>query len=159
MNKRRKPEEDEKKLNMKRLRTDNVSDFSESSDSENSNKKIISSSEQKLENELKNKNTSKINGEGGKSQNNEKTGEEKLIDSQTPWDQTEGDKKHEEAEKQKSVDSQLQEKMIIHSSEQATLHNHNPNDLLLKECNMEKTHTVELLPKEKFVSRPPSAYI
>lgn len=76
MNKRRKPEEDEKKLNMKRLRTDNVSDFSESSDSENSNKKIISSSEQKLENELKNKNTSKINGEGGKSQNNEKTGEE-----------------------------------------------------------------------------------
>lgn len=156
MNKRRKPEEDEKKLNMKRLRTDNVSDFSESSDSENSNKKIISSSEQKLENELKNKNTSKINGEGGKSQNNEKTGEEKLIDSQTPWDQTEGDKKHEEAEKQKSVDSQLQEKMIIHSSEQATLHNHNPNDLLLKECNMEKTHTVELLPKEKFVSRPPT---
>ena len=65
MNKRRKPEEDEKKLNMKRLRTDNVSDFSESSDSENSNKRIINnSSEQKPENELKNKNTSK-----GKSKN------------------------------------------------------------------------------------------
>ena len=70
MNKRRKAEEDEKKLNMKRLRTDNVSDFSESSDSENSNKRIINnSSEQKPENELKNKNTSKINGEEGKSQN------------------------------------------------------------------------------------------
>ncbi|XP_032279790.1 probable JmjC domain-containing histone demethylation protein 2C isoform X1 [Phoca vitulina] len=159
MNKRRKPEEDEKKLNMKRLRTDNVSDFSESSDSENSNKRMINnSSEQKPENEWKNKNTSKINGEEGKSQNNEKVGEETLIlDSQPPWDQIQEDKKHEEAEKQKSVDSQLQEKMIIHSSEQATLSDHNPNnDLLHKECSMEKTHTVELLPKEKFVSRPPT---
>ncbi|XP_047557528.1 probable JmjC domain-containing histone demethylation protein 2C isoform X2 [Lutra lutra] len=158
MNKRRKPEEDEKKLNMKRLRTDNVSDFSESSDSENSNKKMINnSSEQKPENELKNKNTSKINGEEGKSQNNEKVGEETLIiDSQPPWDQIQEDKKHEEPEKQKSLDSQLQEKMIIHSSEQATLSDHNPNDLLLQECSMEKTHTLELLPKEKFVSRPPT---
>ncbi|XP_059964883.1 probable JmjC domain-containing histone demethylation protein 2C isoform X2 [Mesoplodon densirostris] len=157
MNKRRKPEEDEKKLNMKRLRTDNVSDFSESSDSENSNKRIINnSSEQKPENELKNKNTSKINGEEGKSQNNEKAGEETLIDSQPPWDQIQEDKKHEETEKQKSVDSQIQEKMIIRSSEQATLSDHNSNDLLLQERNMEKTHTVELLPKEKFVSRPPT---
>ncbi|XP_059026114.1 probable JmjC domain-containing histone demethylation protein 2C isoform X2 [Mustela lutreola] len=158
MNKRRKPEEDEKKLNMKRLRTDNVSDFSESSDSENSNKRMINnSSEQKPENELKNKNTSKMNGEEGKSQNNEKIGEETLIiDSQPPWDQIQEDKKHEEPEKQKSLDSQLQEKMIIHSSEQATLSDHNPNDLLLQECSMEKTHTLELLPKEKFVSRPPT---
>ncbi|CAK7305007.1 Probable JmjC domain-containing histone demethylation protein 2C [Vulpes lagopus] len=158
LNKRRKPEEDEKKLHMKRLRTDNVSDFSESSDSENSNKRMINnSSEPKPENELKNKNTSKINGEEGKSQNNEKVGEETLIiDSQPPWDQVQEDKKREEAEKQKSVDSQLQEKMIIHSSEQATLSDHNPNDLLLQECNIEKTHTVELLPKEKFVSRPPT---
>ncbi|XP_053063174.1 probable JmjC domain-containing histone demethylation protein 2C isoform X3 [Acinonyx jubatus] len=158
MNKRRKPEEDEKKLNMKRLRTDNVSDFSESSDSENSNKRIINnSSEQKPENELKNKNTSKVNGEEGKSQNNEKVGEEALIiDSQPPWDQIQEDKKHEEAEKQKSVDTQLQDTMIIRSSEQATLSDHNPNDLLLQECNMEKTHTVESLPKEKFVSRPPT---
>ncbi|TKC38760.1 hypothetical protein EI555_011974 [Monodon monoceros] len=157
MNKRRKPEEDEKKLNMKRLRTDNVSDFSESSDSENSNKRIINnSSEQKSEHELKNKNTSKINGEEGKSQNNEKAGEEALIDSQPPWDPIQEDKKHEETEKQKSVDSQIQEKMIIRSSEQATLSDHNSNDLLLQEHNMEKTHTVELLPKEKFVSRPPT---
>ncbi|KAL2769701.1 putative JmjC domain-containing histone demethylation protein 2C isoform e [Daubentonia madagascariensis] len=157
VNKRRKPEEDEKKLNMKRLRTDNVSDFSESSDSENSNKRIIdNSSEQKPENELKNKNTSKINGEEGKSQNNEKAGEETLIDNQPPWDQIQEDKKHEEAEKWKSVDTQLQEKMIVHSSEQTTLSDHNPNDLLPQECNMEKTHTVELLPKEKFVSRPPT---
>ncbi|XP_040129536.2 putative JmjC domain-containing histone demethylation protein 2C isoform X4 [Ictidomys tridecemlineatus] len=155
MNKRRKPEEDEKKLNMKRLRTDNVSDFSESSDSENSNKRIIdNSSEQKSENELKNKNTSKINGEEGKSQNSEKVGEETLVDIQTPWDQIHEDKNHEEAEKQKSVDIQFQEKVTIHSSEQATLAEHNPKDLLLQECNMENTHTVELLPKEKFISRP-----
>ncbi|XP_021567035.1 probable JmjC domain-containing histone demethylation protein 2C isoform X2 [Carlito syrichta] len=156
INKRRKPEEDERKINIKRLRTDNVSDFSESSDSENSNKRIIDNcSEQKPEHELKNTSTSKINGEEGKSQNNENT-EETLKVTQPPWDQIQEDKKHEEAEKQKSVDTQLQEKMIIHSSEQTTLSDHNPNDLLPQECNVEKTHTVELLPKEKFVSRPPS---
>ncbi|XP_066204866.1 probable JmjC domain-containing histone demethylation protein 2C isoform X2 [Saccopteryx leptura] len=155
VNKRRKPEEDEKKLNMKRLRTDNISDFSESSDSENSNKRTINNFlEQKPENELKNKNTSKINGEEGKSQNNEKIGEETVVGTQPPWDQIQ-DKNHEEAEKQKFVDSKLQEKMIIHSSEQATLSDHNPNDLLLQE-NTEKTHTVELSPKEQFVSRPPT---
>ncbi|XP_054428701.1 probable JmjC domain-containing histone demethylation protein 2C isoform X3 [Pteronotus mesoamericanus] len=156
INKRRKPEEDEKKLNMKRLRTDNVSDFSENSDSENSNKRIINNSlEQKPENELKNKNTSKINGEEEKSQNNEKVGEETLIDRQPPWDQIQEDKKHEEAEKHKFVDTQLQEKITIQSSEQATLSDHNPNDLLLQE-NTENTHTVELLPKEQFASGPPT---
>ncbi|XP_036918577.1 probable JmjC domain-containing histone demethylation protein 2C isoform X2 [Sturnira hondurensis] len=156
MNKRRKPEEDEKKLNMKRLRTDNISDFSENSDSENSNKRIINNPlEQKPENELKNKNTSKVNGEEEKSQNNEKAGEETLMDSQPPWDQIQEDKKHEETEKQKLVDSQLQEKIIIQSSEQAALSDHNSNDLLLQE-NVEKTHTMELLPKEQFTSRPPT---
>lgn len=156
MNKRRKAEEDEKKLHMKRLRTDNVSDFSENSDSENSNKRIINNPlEQKPENELKNKNTSKVNGEEEKSQNNEKAGAETLIDSHPPWDQIQEDKKHEETEKQKFADSQLQEKIIIQSSEQATLSDHNSNDLLLQE-NMEKTHTVELLPKEQFPSRPPT---
>ncbi|XP_006835874.1 PREDICTED: probable JmjC domain-containing histone demethylation protein 2C isoform X1 [Chrysochloris asiatica] len=158
VNKRRKPEEDEKKLNMKKLRTDNVSDFSESSDSENSNKRIIdNSSEQKSESELKNKNPSKINGEDGKSQNNEKAAEQTLTDSQSPWDQIQEDKKHEEVEKLKSADSQLQEKKITHSSEQATISDHSPNDLLLQECNIEKTPAVELLiPKDKLVSRPPT---
>ncbi|XP_013012177.2 probable JmjC domain-containing histone demethylation protein 2C isoform X2 [Cavia porcellus] len=154
MNKRRKPEEDEKKLSMKRLRTDNVSDFSENSDSENSNKRIMdNSSEQKPEHDLKNKNTSRINGEEGKSQDSEKA-EETLLDIQPPWAQIQEDKL-EEAEKRKSVDTQLQEKMIIHSSEQPTL-DRNANDVLLQERNMENTHTVELLPKEKFTLRPPS---
>ncbi|KAM6183264.1 putative JmjC domain-containing histone demethylation protein 2C isoform 5-T5 [Erethizon dorsatum] len=155
MNKRRKPEEDEKKLNMKRLRTDNVSDFSENSDSENPNKRIIdNSSEQKPEHELKNKYTSKINGEEGKSQDSEKA-EETLMDIQPPWAQIQEDEL-EEAEKRKSDDTQLQEKMIIHSSEQSTLDDHNASDVLHQEHNMENTHTVELLPKEKFISRPPT---
>ncbi|XP_062069847.1 probable JmjC domain-containing histone demethylation protein 2C isoform X1 [Lepus europaeus] len=157
MNKRKKPEEDEKKLSMKRLRTDNASDFSESSDSENSNKRVTdNSSEHKPEDELKNKSASKINGEEGKSQNSEKAGEETLTDIQPTWDQLQDDKKHEEAEKRKCVETQLQEKMIIHSSEQATLSDHNSNDVLLQESKVENTHTVELLPKEKFVSRPPT---
>ncbi|XP_055963875.1 probable JmjC domain-containing histone demethylation protein 2C isoform X1 [Sorex fumeus] len=156
MSKRRKlPEEDEKKLNMKRLRTDTVSDFSESSDSENSNKRMINnSSEQKPENELKNKNISKINGEG-KSQNNEKTGEETLVDNQPPWDPKQEDKKYEEG-KQKALDSQLQEKMMTHSSEQSALSEHNHNDLLLQDYNIEKTNPVELPLQEKLVSRPPT---
>ncbi|XP_020025369.2 probable JmjC domain-containing histone demethylation protein 2C isoform X2 [Castor canadensis] len=151
MNKRRKPEEDEKKLSMKRLRTDNISDFSESSDSENSNKRTTDNSlEQKPENELKNKNTSKINGEEGKSQKSED-----ILDIQSPWGQIQEDKKHE-GEKRKSVDTHLQENMIMHSSEQTTLVDHNPNDLGLTEGKIENTHTVELLPKEKFVSRSPT---
>ncbi|XP_058527941.1 probable JmjC domain-containing histone demethylation protein 2C isoform X3 [Ochotona princeps] len=154
INKRRKPEDDEKKLNMKRLRADNVSDFSESSDSENSNKKVIDNScKQKPEDELKNKNTSKINGEEGKSQNNEKA-EETLTDNQTNWDQIKDDKKQEEAEKRKCVDTQLQEEMNIHSSEQAIHSDHKSHDVLLQECSVE--NTVELLPKEKFISRPPT---
>uniref|UniRef100_A0A8D0GKQ6 Lysine-specific demethylase 3A/B tudor domain-containing protein n=1 Tax=Sphenodon punctatus TaxID=8508 RepID=A0A8D0GKQ6_SPHPU len=88
LSKRRKPEDDEKKLSMKRLRADNISDYSESSDSENSNKRLTdSSSEQNSENELKSKNTSNVNGEEGKSQSNERVEEQTLIDRQSPWDE------------------------------------------------------------------------
>ncbi|EDL97332.1 rCG60835, isoform CRA_b [Rattus norvegicus] len=98
--KRRKPEEDEKRLTMKRLRTDNASDASESSDSENSSKRITeNSSEQTPEYELKNKITSKINGEDGQPQAAEKAGEEILIDTRPHWDQMQEDKNHEEGEK------------------------------------------------------------
>lgn len=157
VSKRRKPEEDEKKLNMKRFRTDNASDVSESSDSENSSKRISdNSSEQTPEYELKNKITSKVNGEEGKSQLVEKAGEETLIDSQPSWDQMQEDKNHEEGEKPKSMDGHLQEKMTLRSSEQATVADHDPNDSVLQECNMENKHLVELLPKEKLVSRTPT---
>ncbi|XP_008835528.1 probable JmjC domain-containing histone demethylation protein 2C isoform X1 [Nannospalax galili] len=155
VNKRRNPEEGEKKLSMKRLRTDGVSDFSENSDSETSSKRTINnSSEQSPEYEMKSKSTSKINGEEGKSQIAEKAGETQ-IENQPPWDQTQEDKNHE-GEKWKSVDTHLQEKRTIHSSGQTPVVNHNPNDFVLQECDMENTHPMELLPKEKFVSRSPT---
>ncbi|XP_075836188.1 putative JmjC domain-containing histone demethylation protein 2C isoform X3 [Microtus pennsylvanicus] len=155
VSKRRKPEEEEKRANTKRFRTDNASDVSESSDSENSNKRVSENSSEHTP-ELKTKVTSKVNGAEGKSQIVEKTGGETLMDTQPSWDQVQEDKTREEGEKLKSMDSHIQEKMTLRSSEQATVADHNPNDSVLQECNMENTHTVELLPKEKLVSRTPT---
>ncbi|XP_062352796.1 probable JmjC domain-containing histone demethylation protein 2C isoform X4 [Cinclus cinclus] len=154
INKRRKPEEDEKKINMKRLRTDNISDYSESSDSEISNKRLTdSSSEQNSENELKSKNSSKINGEG-KSQTTEGV-EQTLTDRQSPWDELQQDKNHEETERQKSSVLDHQEKSSLHAAEQPTLHEQNAKDPPVQECNAEKHHTVELK-NEQFLPRPPT---
>ncbi|XP_013206617.1 probable JmjC domain-containing histone demethylation protein 2C isoform X1 [Microtus ochrogaster] len=150
LSKRRKPEEEEKRANTKRVRTDNASDVSESSDSENSSKRVSENSSEHTP-ELKTKVTSKVNGAEGKSQIIEKTGGETLMDTQVQEDKT-----REEGEKLKSMDSHIQEKMTLRSSEQATVADHNPNDSVLQECNMENTHTVELLPKEKLVSRTPT---
>ncbi|XP_049998601.1 probable JmjC domain-containing histone demethylation protein 2C isoform X2 [Alexandromys fortis] len=155
VSKRRKPEEEEKRANTKRFRTDNASDASESSDSENSNKRVGENSSEHTP-ELKTKVTSKVNGAEGKAQIVEKTGGDTLMDTQPPWDQVQEDKTREEGEKLKSMDSHIQEKMTLRSSEQATVADHNPNDSVLQECNMENTHTVELLPKEKLVSRTPT---
>uniref|UniRef100_A0A7M4EFZ9 Probable JmjC domain-containing histone demethylation protein 2C n=1 Tax=Crocodylus porosus TaxID=8502 RepID=A0A7M4EFZ9_CROPO len=156
LSKRRKPEEDEKKLSMKRLRTDNISDYSESSDSENSNKRLTdSSSEQNSENELKSKNTSKINGEEGKSQSSEGGEEQTLIDRQSPWDGIQEDKKHQGAERLKSTDLDLQEKSSPHPAEQLTVSDQNANDLHVQECNIEKQHAMKLT-NEQFVPRPPT---
>ncbi|XP_057607034.1 probable JmjC domain-containing histone demethylation protein 2C isoform X3 [Chionomys nivalis] len=155
VSKRRKPEEEEKRANTKRFRTDNASDVSESSDSENSNKRVSENSSEHTP-ELKTKVTSKVNGAEGKSQIVEKTGGEILMDTQPPWDQVQEHKTREEGEKLKSMDSHIQEKMTLRSSEQATVADHNPNDSVLQECSVENTHTVELLPKEKLVSRTPT---
>ncbi|XP_031761211.1 probable JmjC domain-containing histone demethylation protein 2C isoform X2 [Xenopus tropicalis] len=154
--KRRKPEEDEKKLILKRLRTDNISDFSESSDSENSNKRIIdSSSEQNSENELKSKNTSKINGDEGKSQSSDGAEEQTLIDRHSPWDEIQDDKK--EAERMKSAESQLQEdKPPFLLSEQTALYEQNPNNPHVLDSLAEKSNTTELLQMEPLVSKPPT---
>ncbi|XP_051009135.1 probable JmjC domain-containing histone demethylation protein 2C isoform X2 [Acomys russatus] len=157
MSKRKKPEEDEKKLNTKRFRTDNVSDASESSDSENSSKKITdNSSGQTQEFELKNKITSKVNGEEGKPQVAETAGEAPLTDNSSHWDQMQEEKTHEEGEKLKSMDGHLQENMALRPSEQAIAADHDSNNSGLQECNMENKHTVELLPKEKLASRTPT---
>ncbi|XP_068053174.1 probable JmjC domain-containing histone demethylation protein 2C isoform X3 [Anomalospiza imberbis] len=155
LSKRRKPEEDEKKLNVKRLRTDNISDYSESSDSEISNKRLTdSSSEQNSENELKSKNSSKINGEEGKSQTTEGV-EQTLTDRQSPWDEVQQDKNHEETERLKSSVLDHQEKSSLHAAEQPTLYEQNAKDPPVQECNAEKHHTVELK-NEQFLPRPPT---
>uniref|UniRef100_A0A8B9MD62 Probable JmjC domain-containing histone demethylation protein 2C n=1 Tax=Accipiter nisus TaxID=211598 RepID=A0A8B9MD62_9AVES len=154
LSKRRKPEEDDKKLNMKRLRTDNISDYSESSDSEISNKRLTdSSSEQNSENELKSKNTSKINGEEGKSQTIE--GEQTLTDRRSPWDEIQEDKKQEETERLKSSVLDQQQKSSLHAAEQPTPYEQNAKDPHVQECNAEKHHTAELK-NDQFVPRPPT---
>eukprot|EP00075_Anas_platyrhynchos_P030351 XP_027319604.1 probable JmjC domain-containing histone demethylation protein 2C isoform X3 [Anas platyrhynchos] len=155
LSKRRKPEEDEKKLNMKRLRTDNISDYSESSDSEISNKRLTdSSSEQNSENELKGKNTSKINGEEGKSQTVEGA-EQTLTDRRSPWEETQEDKTREETERLKSSILDQQEKPSLHAAEQPTPYEQNSKDPHVQECNAEKHHAAELK-NEQFVPRPPT---
>uniref|UniRef100_A0A8C9ELC9 Lysine-specific demethylase 3A/B tudor domain-containing protein n=1 Tax=Pavo cristatus TaxID=9049 RepID=A0A8C9ELC9_PAVCR len=155
LSKRRKPEEDEKKLNMKRLRTDNISDYSESSDSEISNKRLTdSSSEQNSENELKSKNTSKINGEEGKSQTVERV-EQTLTDRRSPWDEVQEDKKREEPERLKSSLLDQQEKPSLHAAEQPTPYEQNSKDPHVQECNAEKHHAAELK-NEQFVPKPPT---
>ncbi|XP_054062108.1 probable JmjC domain-containing histone demethylation protein 2C isoform X4 [Rissa tridactyla] len=155
LSKRRKPEEDEKKLNMKRLRTDNISDYSESSDSEISNKRLTdSSSEQNSENELKSKNTSKVNGEEGKSQTIEGV-EQTLTDRRSPWDEIQEDKKREETERLKSSALDQQEKSSLHAAEQPTPYEQNAKDPHVQECNAEKKHTAELK-NEQFVPGPPT---
>ncbi|XP_058698017.1 probable JmjC domain-containing histone demethylation protein 2C isoform X2 [Poecile atricapillus] len=155
LSKRRKPEDDEKKLNMKRLRTDNISDYSESSDSEISNKRLTdSSSEQNSENELKSKNSSKINGEEGKSQTTEGV-EQTLTDRQSPWDEVQQDKNHEETERLKLSVLDHQEKSSLHAAEQPTLYEQTAKDPPFQESNAEKHHTVELK-NEQFLPRPPT---
>ncbi|XP_064001270.1 probable JmjC domain-containing histone demethylation protein 2C isoform X3 [Pogoniulus pusillus] len=155
VSKRRKPEEDEKKLNMKRLRTDNISDYSESSDSEISNKRLTdSSSEQNSENELKSKNTSKINGEEGKSQTTEGV-EQTLTDRQSPWDEIQEDKNHEETERLKSSILDQQEKSSLHAAEQPTPYEQSAKDPHVQECSAQKHHSAEVK-NEQFVPRPPT---
>ncbi|XP_053165733.1 probable JmjC domain-containing histone demethylation protein 2C isoform X2 [Hemicordylus capensis] len=149
LSKRRKPEDDEKKLSMKRQRTDNTSDYSESSDSENSNKRLTdSSSEQNSENEFKSKNISKINGKEGKSQSSGMVEEQTLIDSQSPWDEIQEDK--EQIERPESADLELQE-ISLHQAEQLTIYDRNANEVHIQECNIEKQHPRELLLNEQFV--------
>ncbi|XP_068111236.1 probable JmjC domain-containing histone demethylation protein 2C isoform X3 [Hyperolius riggenbachi] len=157
--KRRKPEEDEKKLILKRLRPDNISDYSESSDSENSNKRIIdSSSEQNSENELKSKNTSKINGDEGKSQSSEGAEEQTLIDRHSHWDEVQEDKKHQaEAERLKSADLQLQkESPAFLLTEQTALYEQNSNKPQAPDSVVERNNTTELLQTEPLISKPPT---
>ncbi|XP_051522691.1 probable JmjC domain-containing histone demethylation protein 2C isoform X1 [Myxocyprinus asiaticus] len=85
--KRRKADEEDKKGGLKRLKTE-ASDLSESSDSENSNKRSIdSSSEQSSENELKYKSTLKAPEKEDKSLESKPGDELSLINRLSPWDE------------------------------------------------------------------------
>ncbi|XP_072851273.1 putative JmjC domain-containing histone demethylation protein 2C isoform X2 [Pogona vitticeps] len=156
ISKRRKPEDDEKKLSMKRQRVDNTSDYSESSDSENSNKRLTdSSSEQNSENESKSKNPSKINGKEGKSQSSGVVEEQTLTDSQSPWHEIQEDKIHQEVERPESTDRELQE-ITLHQAEQPTIYDRSANDVCIKDCTIEKQCPRELLPNEQFMPNCPT---
>nr|XP_060624911.1 probable JmjC domain-containing histone demethylation protein 2C isoform X1 [Anolis sagrei ordinatus] len=157
VSKRRKPEDDEKKLIMKRQRIDNTSDYSESSDSENSNKRLTdSSSDQNSENELKSKNISNINGKEGKSQNSGVVEDQTLIDSQSPWHEMQEDKKHEEGERPESTDLELEE-ISVHHAEQPTVYDQSGDDECSQECNTEKQQPRELLPNTQFIPTCPTS--
>ncbi|XP_029104445.1 probable JmjC domain-containing histone demethylation protein 2C isoform X2 [Scleropages formosus] len=99
VNKRRKPEDEEKKSGSKRLKADNISDFSESSDSENSNKRAIDScSEQSSENELKAKGPSKASEDEKPLRAKGCSDEPTLMDRLSPWEETQGNEKTSNAD-------------------------------------------------------------
>lgn len=141
---------------MKRQRTDNTSDYSESSDSENSNKRSTdSSSEQNSENELKSKSTSKINGEEAKSQSSSVIEEKTLRDGQSPWHEIQEDKKHQEVQRPESADLELQE-ISLHQAEQLTIYDRNASDICIQEDGVDKQNPREFLPNEQFISSSPT---
>lgn len=87
VSKRRKTEDEEKKAGFKRIKME-ASDLSESSDSENSNKRLLdSSSEPSSENELKNKSISKANEEEEKSQSCKAMEEPDTNSRMSPWEE------------------------------------------------------------------------
>ncbi|OXB73041.1 UNVERIFIED_CONTAM: hypothetical protein H355_013567 [Colinus virginianus] len=106
------------------------------------------------ENELKSKNTSKINGEEGKSQTAERV-EQTLTDRRSPWDEVQEDKKREEPERLKSSLLDQQEKPSLHAAEQPTPYEQNSKDAHIQECNAEKRSAAELK-NEQFVPKPPT---
>lgn len=154
MFKRRKPEEDEKKMSAKRQRTDNTSDSSESSDTENSNKRLTdSSSEQNSDTELKSKNVVKINGKEGKSQS-DMVEDKNLTGNQSPWHEIQEDKK-QQMERPESADLEFQE-ISFHRAELPTVYDRSDNDRCIQECRIENKHPRERIPDEQFVINCPT---
>ncbi|KAG7325568.1 hypothetical protein KOW79_011884 [Hemibagrus wyckioides] len=87
VSKRRKAEDEEKKAGLKRIKME-ASDLSESSDSENSNKRLLdSSSEPSSENELKSKGISKASEEEEKSQSCKALEEPDANSRMSPWEE------------------------------------------------------------------------
>ncbi|XP_043912400.1 probable JmjC domain-containing histone demethylation protein 2C isoform X1 [Protopterus annectens] len=154
LNKKRKPE-NEKKLGLKRLRADDGSDYSVSSDSENSNKRIDSSSELNSETEVKNKSTSKASEEEGKSQSGEGAVEQKLTDGQSPRDKIQEDEKQHEQERLQAAASVLQEeKPPVHPADPPTLYEQNANVPDVQGYIVEKRSAVNLIPRGFWPAKP-----
>nr|XP_023686771.1 probable JmjC domain-containing histone demethylation protein 2C isoform X2 [Paramormyrops kingsleyae] len=157
VNKRRKPEEDDKKGGLKRLKADNVSDFSESSDSENSNKRAVdSSSEHGSESELKSKSTSKAAQEEEKSQGSKGAEELALMDPLSPWEKTRGDEKSSRSDAQPGAEGEwpaqsslAQAPKLPASLGQSGSASETPG------CIVEAKSTVRTLSKEHYGSQVP----
>uniref|UniRef100_UPI00398ED3DC probable JmjC domain-containing histone demethylation protein 2C isoform X2 n=1 Tax=Pristiophorus japonicus TaxID=55135 RepID=UPI00398ED3DC len=107
VNKRRKPEEDEKQVTLEGIKADHNSD-TESSESENSIKAILDfSSEQSSEMELKNKITSDDSKDEGKSQNNPGTEEQIIFVNSSLCNETQEVKKDNETQRPEPVEKKI----------------------------------------------------
>ncbi|XP_041124944.1 probable JmjC domain-containing histone demethylation protein 2C isoform X2 [Polyodon spathula] len=142
---KRKPEDDEKKGCLKRLKADNVSEYSESSDSENSNKRIDSSSEQNSENEFKSISTSKASEEEEKFQSNNGAEEQNLIDRHYPWDEIQRDEKTQKAEG-------IQSESPLQPAEPSTFYDQNASTPDVQGCIVELKSTVKNVLKDHYAN-------
>uniref|UniRef100_A0A8C1B9F9 Probable JmjC domain-containing histone demethylation protein 2C n=1 Tax=Cyprinus carpio carpio TaxID=630221 RepID=A0A8C1B9F9_CYPCA len=149
-NKRRKADEEDKKGSLKRLKTE-TSDLSESSDSENSNKRSIdSSSEPSSENELKCKSTSKVPEEEEKSQGSKPVDESSVINRLSPWDEMQ-----DKSSKPVAVEvAQLAESERSGESTQ----NQASGLTEVQSCIVEMKSTVKTLPKDHYGTGTPQMH-
>ncbi|KAJ8365623.1 hypothetical protein SKAU_G00144540 [Synaphobranchus kaupii] len=157
VNKRRKPEDDDKKVGLKRLKPDNASDLSESSDSENSNKRAAdSSSEHNSENELKGKSTSKASEEeedeeDHKSQGSKGGAEEPArIDRLCPREEREGDEISRQGELAHLADGERQVEALPLPGKPVTACAQAVAGSEVQGCIVEMKSTVKTHPKDHY---------
>ncbi|XP_052427313.1 probable JmjC domain-containing histone demethylation protein 2C isoform X1 [Carassius gibelio] len=160
-NKRRKADEEDKKGGLKRLKTE-TSDLSESSDSENSNKRSIdSSSEPSSENELKCKSTSKVP-EEEKSQGSKPVDELSVINRLSPWDEMQ-DKKSSKpvaVEVAQLAESERSEERRSPLPPPASCTQNQSSGLTeVQSCIVEMKSTVKNLPKDHYGAGTPQTHM
>nr|XP_020853833.1 probable JmjC domain-containing histone demethylation protein 2C isoform X2 [Phascolarctos cinereus] len=154
-NKRRKTEDDEKNLNAKRPRTDNVSDYSECSDSETSSKRMTDPPYNPNAGNEASRNDSNINGDEGMSQRSEGA-EQPAASSQSLWGQVQEGKKPEEAEHLVPAGFELQGNPLLGTAEKMMFYDASVSDLHIQEHQPENAPAVEMLPQEQFATTPPT---
>lgn len=150
-NKRRKADEEDKKSGLKRLKTE-VSDLSESSDSEISNKRsVYSSSEQSSENELRCKNTCKTPEDEEKSQGSQPVDMLSVSPRLSPWDEmqvTEKSGKPVAVEMAQRTDSER--RSPLPSQDSSCTQNQGSGLTEVQSCIVEMKSTVKTLPKDQY---------